>query len=165
MKKSGLGPALGQGTELGMTMGLTSAGCVVLGLFAGRWIDAKLGTSPVATVLLLISGAVAGQLALYRLATRTTRQLSDDPEARMSRRDGLKAIGVALGGLALVTVPAVMAILLGLWLDNLAGTSALITIVLVVGSLIGGIYGMLKLFRTLDSASNEGDASCSSEGK
>ena len=53
-----LGRIVGLATELGMTMGLTAAGFVIVGLWAGRWLDAKLGTSYLATLLLLVVGAL-----------------------------------------------------------------------------------------------------------
>ena len=62
---------IGAATELGLTMGLMAAGLIVAGLSLGRWLDSRLGTNPLATLLLLVAGAIAGQIAIYRLAVRS----------------------------------------------------------------------------------------------
>ena len=67
----------GLATELGMTMGLTAAGLIFLGLWVGRQVDDLLGTEPYATIILLISGVVIGQIAIIRLAVRTRAYLNN----------------------------------------------------------------------------------------
>ena len=55
-----LGVALSIGTELVVA--------VVLGLFAGKWIDRKLGSEPVGLLIGTFAGIIVG---LYQLVSRT----------------------------------------------------------------------------------------------
>ncbi|RFU70874.1 AtpZ/AtpI family protein [Peribacillus saganii] len=53
-------------------MALTSAilsqlvGCTLVGLFAGRWVDSKLGSAPFLLVIGLLLGLAAGTFAMLR---------------------------------------------------------------------------------------------------
>jgi F0F1-type ATP synthase assembly protein I len=138
-----LGQIVGTATELGLTMGLTAAGLVALGLVVGRWLDARLGTDPVATILLTVAGAVAGQIALYRLARASAARLAA-PQARLALgRDGLSAVGLALGVLALLVLPGLAGLALGL----LLGGEGWLTPVLVIAGFGLGLLGILVLLR------------------
>lgn len=46
--------------------GLQFAGAILIFLFAGRWLDEKLGTEPWLLLLGVLVGAVAGFISLYR---------------------------------------------------------------------------------------------------
>lgn len=140
-----LGNVIGQATELGITMGVMAAGLVVLGLWAGRWLDSRLGTNPFATLLLIVSGAIAGQISVYRLATRSAKRLSENARHSLHAQDAVAALGTALKVLALIGLPGVVGIVLGLWIDRLLGTSILFTLVLVLGGSVLGIMGSLRL--------------------
>jgi len=140
-----LGEVIGLATELGLAMGLTAAGLVVLGLWLGRWLDARLGTNPWATILLLVAGAVAGQVAIYRLAIRSTRRLSANERTALTPQDAASATGQALQVLALVALPGIVGLALGMWIDHLLGTRVIATLILVLGGLIAGVIGALRL--------------------
>jgi hypothetical protein len=138
-----LGPIVGAATELGLTMGLTAAGLVAAGLMLGRWLDRLWGTSPVASILCLVGGAVAGQVALYRLARSSATRLAE-PQRRLSLgRDGLSAAGLALGVLALLVLPG----LAGLGIGLLAGGPGWLTPALVIIGFGLGLVGILVLLR------------------
>ena len=47
-------------------MGVQFLAVVLIGLFAGRWLDAKLGTAPLLLVLGVLAGGGAGMVAMYR---------------------------------------------------------------------------------------------------
>jgi F0F1-type ATP synthase assembly protein I len=145
MDRDRLGHLVGLATELGFTMGLSAAGLVVLGLVAGRWLDARLGTGPIATVVLIIAGAVAGQLATYRLVTRTTRRLSQDPQGFLYAEDALAALGLALRALAIIALPSLIGISIGLLVDRWLGTGIAATLLLVLSGLVIGLKGALHL--------------------
>lgn len=53
--------ALGQLTQLGLTM----ATCVLMGVLAGRFADSRLGTSPWGLLILAFMGAAAAFKVLY----------------------------------------------------------------------------------------------------
>lgn len=140
-----LGHILGPATELGVTMGLASAGLVVGGLLLGRWLDVRLGTRPWATFLLLVVGAVLGQVAIYRLAIAAIQRLSDDTPDVPSARATLAPICFALQVLALVALPGVLGLALGIWIDRLLGTKFMITLSLVFAGLAAGLAGAIRL--------------------
>ena len=60
--------------------------CVVLGVFAGIWLDEKLGTSPWMVIVMVFLGAAIGFYSLYRNLMKGQR-LGDrrDPS---DRREG-----------------------------------------------------------------------------
>lgn len=60
-------------------VGLQFAGAILLFLFAGRWLDERLGTAPWLLLLGVLVGAVAGFYSLYR-------QLVIVPRERERRR-------------------------------------------------------------------------------
>ena len=133
-----LGRTIGLASELGLAMGLTASGFVVVGLLLGRWVDARLGTRPVATLVSLVAGAIIGQIAIYRLAMRSTRRLStlgdgDETVARIST-----SFGKAAQVLGLMLLPVVVGLGLGLVADALLGTGARLTVALpILGSVVG----------------------------
>jgi F0F1-type ATP synthase assembly protein I len=147
-----LGQIVGLATELGMAMGLTAASLVVLGLLAGRWIDERLGTSPVASLLLIVAGAIAGQLAIYRLALRSTRRLSSTGEQKaltqgVLANETLSALGFALRLLVLMVAPTLVGLGLGLLLATRLGTSGLPVPILALFGFAVGLYGAFRLAR------------------
>lgn len=62
-------------------VGLQFAGSILLFLFAGRWLDERLGTEPWLLLVGVLVGAVAGFYALYR-------QLVLAPRERRGREEG-----------------------------------------------------------------------------
>ena len=62
--------------------GLQFAGAIVLFLFAGRWLDSRLGTEPWLLLAGVLIGAVAGFWSLYRQLTARPRAEKDRPEAK-----------------------------------------------------------------------------------
>lgn len=51
---------------LASTIGFQLAGAICVGLFAGRFIDETLSTTPAATVLGIMAGVFAGAWAMYK---------------------------------------------------------------------------------------------------
>ena len=160
MDRDRLGHLIGLATELGFTMGLSAAGLVVLGLVAGRWIDARLGTGPIATIVSIIAGAVAGQLAAYRLVTRTTRRLSQDPQGFLYAEDALAALGLALRALATIALPSLLGIVIGLLVDRGLGTGIGATLLLVLSGLVIGFKGALRLIQSQRRIDERDEDSC-----
>ena len=58
-------PSMVQAGEV-MGAGLQFAGAILLFLFLGRWLDARLGTAPWLLLLGVFVGAAAGFTSLYR---------------------------------------------------------------------------------------------------
>ena len=70
------------------TVGLELALSVIVGLFAGQWLDEKLDSGGLLTVLGMVLGAVAGFRSLFRALRRANREAEKtDTEERAARRD------------------------------------------------------------------------------
>ena len=151
-----LGRVIGLATQLGMAMGLTAAGLVCLGLWAGRTVDAEFGTSPLATMLLSIMGAIAGQFAVYRLATRSARRSSGNAGTTRHSRGTFTAARLGLRVCALVTLPGFAGLALGLWIDRMAGTVVLFTALLALGGFLVGLLGCLRLVSAVRASAGKG---------
>ena len=135
-------------TELGMAMGLTASGMVVLGLLLGRWLDARFATGSLITLVLLVAGAVVGQAAMYRLAMDSSRRLSAaGAQDTLSSHDTLRRLSLALRVLLAATLPGLAGVALGLWLDRALGTRIAVTLVLACGGLAAGVALSLRLAR------------------
>ena len=143
-----LGQIIALSTELGITMGLASAGLVIVGLLAGRSLDELLGTGRVATIGLTILGAVAGQLVIYRLAVQSARRFSAPGADAANRAKTLSRLGLALRALALLTLPALVGLALGLALRVALGIQAIWALLFTLGGFLLGVAGVLHLVRT-----------------
>ncbi len=60
------------------TMGIAMALSIVLGLMLGIYLDARFGTEPLYTLLLLFAGIVAGFRLLYKNYMRYFREVTKD---------------------------------------------------------------------------------------
>jgi len=73
------------------TVGLEFTLSVAVGLFAGRWLDKKLGTEPWLTLIGFAYGLAAGGRAIYRALKRANREAEElerqDREARKKFND------------------------------------------------------------------------------
>ncbi len=150
-----LGEVFGAATELGLTMGFMAAGLLAAGLWLGRWLDSRLGTSPYATLLLLIAGAIAGQIAIYRLALRSTARLSAHEKHPIGTGDALSVLRLALLVLGLLSVPGILGLLLGIWLNRAWGVGLWIALILMLIGLVGGLVGALRIARSSRSATGK----------
>jgi F0F1-type ATP synthase assembly protein I len=74
-KRSGASQA---GEVLGV--GMQFAGSILLFLFAGRWLDGRLGTEPWLMIVGVMIGAAAGFFSMYR-------QLVIAPQRRQQKRE------------------------------------------------------------------------------
>ncbi|HEU4408307.1 MAG TPA: AtpZ/AtpI family protein [Polyangiaceae bacterium] len=70
------------------TLGLEFVFSVVLGLYGGRWLDQKFGTSGALTFVGLVLGVVAGFRAIWRVAKRAEREASRDEPGPPEGPDG-----------------------------------------------------------------------------
>jgi ATP synthase protein I len=69
------------------TLGLEFVLSVVLGLYGGRWLDQKLGTTGgQMTIVGLVLGAIVGFRAIWRVAKQAERDVSDPPGTAPPRR-------------------------------------------------------------------------------
>jgi F0F1-type ATP synthase assembly protein I len=60
-------------------IGIQFAASIVLFLFAGQWVDRRLGTSPVFMIIGVFGGATA---AFYSIYKRLMRDLKEEEEAK-----------------------------------------------------------------------------------
>lgn len=142
-----LGHDLQLATELGLSMGLMSAGWTLLGLWLGVRLDDRLGTQPIATLLLLLAGAAAGQLSMLRVVARARQRLGSDAKHVLSADDTLRLLRTALTLLVLLVAPVSLGLVLGVWLDARLGTRLVFTLLLAVGCLAAGLYGAVRVAR------------------
>lgn len=68
------------------TVGLELVAATLLCLFAGKWVDAKLGTDPWFALGGLILGAATGFRNLWRVAKRAEKELDAQDESERSLR-------------------------------------------------------------------------------
>lgn len=59
---------------------MTLVFATVIGLFVGRWLDRKLGSTPWLTVVFLLLGIVAGFRNLFRYAKKSQEEFDDKNE-------------------------------------------------------------------------------------
>ncbi|MDI7276257.1 MAG: AtpZ/AtpI family protein, partial [Anaerolineae bacterium] len=121
-------------TQLGVTMGLMTVITVLAGLFIGSWVDRQLGTRPLATLLFLLLGIVAGLLGNVNLAQSTARQLNAaaaqrvQPRVAFSARDLGRALLLVIELVLVTLLPVGLGLWIGVQADRAAGTGPLFTI-------------------------------------
>jgi ATP synthase protein I len=64
--------------------GFEFAGCILLGLFAGQWVDKRLGTAPWLLILGVFIGAAAGIFNMYRILTTAERRAKSHDDVKTS---------------------------------------------------------------------------------
>lgn len=69
------------------TIGLEFCLSVLVGLFGGRWLDSRLGTSHWLTFIGLGFGIAAGYRAIYRATVAANRAAEREAEKERSERD------------------------------------------------------------------------------
>lgn len=69
-------------TGVAMTIPFLLLAAPVVGLLAGRWLDAKLGTAPWGKVIGVALGLMAGGRETYLLIRRLSRELKSDDQKR-----------------------------------------------------------------------------------
>lgn len=140
--------SLALATELGVTMGVMTIATVLAGLFFGIWLDRQLGTRPLATLLFICLGVLAGSLGTVNLAQSTVRRLNaatgrqEQARSAFRMRDLGRALLLVLEVALLTLVPVGLALWLGLTLDRAAGTRPIFTIALTAVSTIGALLGV-----------------------
>ncbi|HLZ08435.1 MAG TPA: AtpZ/AtpI family protein [Chloroflexota bacterium] len=83
-------PGLGASFALVSQLGLTMVVSILIGLVAGQWIDARLGTSPWALVVLLLVGIAAGIFGVVRLVSRSIDVASSEPRPHATGRPSVE---------------------------------------------------------------------------
>jgi ATP synthase protein I len=68
------------------TVGLEFGLSLLVGLFGGRWLDAKLGTGPWLAIVGFGFGAAAGFRAIYRAAQAANRDAERESNEERARR-------------------------------------------------------------------------------
>jgi ATP synthase protein I len=74
-RKKGPSPAAFAGVGLELT------GLILLGLFAGQWLDKRLGTAPWLLILGVFAGAAAGFYNMIRILTTAERRAKSHDDA------------------------------------------------------------------------------------
>jgi F0F1-type ATP synthase assembly protein I len=140
--------ALALATQLGVTMGLMTVGTVLAGLFLGTWVDRQFGTRPLATLLFVLMGTLAGLLGTVNLARSTMQQLntaaSQQVEARtaFSARALGRAIVLVVALIVVTLAPVGLGLYFGLQLDRATHSSPTYTIVLATVGIITALVGV-----------------------
>lgn len=70
-------------------VGIELALSTVIGMLGGRWLDSKLSTAPVLTILGLLLGVIAGFRSLIRAARKSTQATQEDkpPDSEKTHDD------------------------------------------------------------------------------
>ncbi len=74
-----------QALAVASQFGITLAACVVLGYFAGHWLDERLNVSPVFTLIGVLLGLVAAVLNTVRLYRALMGKVEFDKHAQTTR--------------------------------------------------------------------------------
>ena len=135
MKRAGR--ILSIATELGLSMGVMTALLVVGGLALGRWVDGQLGSSPMATIIGLLIGAVLGQVVMLRMAKTASEEMRQNQSALRPSREPLSLATKALG---LMIFPALIGFVIGYGANTLLGTGPVVTVVLVLAGVFVGLF-------------------------
>lgn len=61
-------------------VGIELALSIIIGVFAGRWLDRKVDTEPLFTIVGLILGVAAGFKSLYQTAKRQQQKASQETD-------------------------------------------------------------------------------------
>jgi len=143
---------LGQATQLGLTMGVVAAAMVVAGLAAGRYLDARLATTPWLTIALTLLGALLGQLSLVYIALRARRELTgaEDSDTRVLMRPVIRSLLLVFA--LLLAVIAVLAV--GIWLDQLLRTRIVFTLFAPVLILVAAVVVWYRRYAADGDAPN-----------
>ena len=75
-----------KGTGRYATVGLELAASVLLGLFLGRWLDGKLGTHGILTLVGLAYGLAAAARVVWRALQRANREAEAEEQAEQVAR-------------------------------------------------------------------------------
>jgi ATP synthase protein I len=66
-------------------LGVTVVTALILSLLLGLWLDSRLGTSPLFTLVFSLFGILIGTIGVYRLVTRAIAEsVAEQPRARSS---------------------------------------------------------------------------------
>ncbi len=60
------------------TVGIAMVAATMIGLYIGRWLDNRFGTSPWLTAVFLLLGIVAGFRNLYQTARRAQQTMNEE---------------------------------------------------------------------------------------
>ena len=138
---------------LAAQVGLTVVGAIIICLLLGIWIDARLGTSPWATLVLAIVGVLMGSFSTFRVASSIVQQAALTQEQQRAQAAISKSAAESLGlaarlGLVLAA-PVLVSFFVGQWIDNVLHSQPWATLLLAALGLIAGSVGAYRLGSTL----------------
>ncbi|MEA3408436.1 MAG: AtpZ/AtpI family protein [Chloroflexota bacterium] len=143
-----LGRTVALASQLGISMGLMGAGVMVLGLLAGKWVDARWGTAPFATMFCTLAGALAGQIAIYRWVKHAVSRLPEQ-EHVYQLPDVFSALRLAVKTLALMIVPVLVGIGTSFLITQKGRNRIIVTLISALVGLVAGLAGSLHAARSV----------------
>jgi F0F1-type ATP synthase assembly protein I len=135
-------------TQLGVTMGLLTVFTALGGLLLGLWADRQMGTRPLAAILFVLAGVVAGLLGTVNLARSALRTLDAAAARKVQPRTSFSAadLGRALLLVVELSVVTLLPVGLGLWfglrLDRAMDARPAFTIALAAVGLAIAVAGV-----------------------
>lgn len=145
--------ALALATQLGITMGFMTVGSVLGGLLVGTWVDREFGTRPLAALLFVLMGILAGLLGTVNLAQSTRQQLDTaatrqiELRVAFSARDLGRALLLVVALVVVTLLPVGLGLYLGLLLDRAIGISPVGTICLAAVGITVALVGVFHITR------------------
>ncbi|MGD9029904.1 MAG: AtpZ/AtpI family protein [Anaerolineae bacterium] len=140
---------------LGLQISAVVVAAVLGGLFSGLWVDRRLGTSPWATLLMVVLGTFVAVVGVYRLLSPLVAKVAEGQE--MEWGESLRSLlVVARIGFAVIT-PVLIGFFLGLWLDGRLDTTPWLSLALAVLGAVGGLAGAWSLSSVFSKRMAEGD--------
>jgi len=133
--------SMGLATQVGVIVVTSILAC----LFLGLWVDSKLHSSPLATLILIVVGTLVAITGSYRLVSPVVEQVAVKQKAEMPTRAILRslAFGARLGLMAVG--PVLIGLFLGLWLDGRLQTRPWVTLSLTALGIAVGLVGIYRL--------------------
>ena len=136
---------------LAAQVGLTVVGSIIICLFLGMWIDARLGTTPWASLILTIVGVLVGSLSTFRAASSIVQQAAPEQQQVQAtiRKSAFKSLGIATRLGLVLSAPVLVSFFVGQWVDNVLHSHPWATLLLAVLGVIAGSVGAYRLGSTL----------------
>ena len=136
---------------LAAQVGLTVVGSIIICLFLGMWIDARLGTTPWATLILTIVGVLVGSLSTFRAASSIVQQAAPEQQQVQAsiRKSAFESLGIATRLGLVLSAPVLVSFFVGQWIDNMLDSHPWATLLLAALGVIAGSVGAYRLGSTL----------------
>ncbi len=137
--------SLGIATQVGLMV----VASILISLFLGLWLDDKLGTTPCATLILVVVGILVGSISTYRLASSLVEKAGLKRGVKtgviLSLKDAFGSLALAAEMGLLLAGSVLVSLFLGLWIDAKLDSRPWATLLLAALGILVGSVGVSRL--------------------